>query len=55
MTLSGSDQDRALGVPDAESVEQDPALLVGGEVVPGEGNEVSLQQLAYRERLARPS
>ena len=51
----GSDQDRALGVPDAEPVEQDPALFVGGEVVPGEGNEVALEQLPDGERLARPS
>ena len=51
----GSDQDRTLGVPDAEPVEQDPALLVGAEVVPGEGNKVALQQLPYGERLARPS
>ena len=51
----GSDQDRAVGIRDAEPVEQDPALLVGGEVVPGEGNEVALQQLPDGERLARPS
>jgi hypothetical protein len=51
----GTDQDRAVGILDAESVEQDPALLVDGEVVPGEGNEVALQQLAHGERLVRPS
>jgi hypothetical protein len=51
----GSNQDRTLGIPDAESVEQDPALFVGSEVVPGEGNEVALQQLPHGERLARPS
>ena len=50
----GSDQDRAVGLRDAEPVEQDPALLVGGEVVPGEGNEVALQQFPYGERLTRP-
>ena len=51
----GTDQDGAFGVPDAEAVEQGPTLLVGAEVVPGEGNEVALQQLAHGERLARPS
>ena len=51
----GTDQDRAVGIPDAESVEQDPALLVAGEVVPGEWNEVALQQFAHGEGLVRPS
>ena len=51
----GTDEDGAVGIPDAEAFEQDPALFVGGEVVPGEGNEVALQQLPHGERLARPS
>jgi hypothetical protein len=51
----GTDEDGALGIADAESVEQEPALLVSGEVMPGERNEVAFQQLPYRERLARPS
>ena len=37
--------------PMPKSLEQDPALVVGGEVVPGEGNQVALQQLPDGERL----
>ena len=54
MTLSESDEDRTFGVADTEPVEEDPALFVGAEVVPGEGNEVALQQLPYGEHVARP-
>src|SRR3954453_1692583 len=50
-----ADQDRALGLPDAKPFDQGPAVGVGGEVVPGEGNEVALQELPYGEGLSRPS
>ena len=36
----GPDQHWALGIPDPEPVEQDPALFVGGEIVPGEGTRL---------------
>ena len=51
----GADQHGALVFTDAEAIEQDPAFLVRREVVPGERNQVALQQLSDGERVARPA